>query len=464
MPRGRPKKNTKKDDNEEIQVQDLANISVDPSDFAEEQPVETKKAGFDLLSMGSTLIDQTRESLSSLSARKKNIDYSVDSIGDLRSNVVKSPEFGLQYLLSSYGYVTKSIYELIGSEGIGKTTLLFTLMGHMMKQAQSPSLYINTESKWLNEHRTKRALSTDPEEAEKMYKIINAKELHELKSVVEYMEAWVKSMRELNEVTIPKHIPLTIGVDTLSKIMSPGEAMGFYNYADYMSEANIKKAKDLDDGSNLEFAKLMHKWCRRLPYWLSENNVIIFFVSHQNTKINMTGFGGPAISAEAAAGFNKTKIGGGASNQNSVAQITLKYIGQDKNTAKDTTAKNIEARCVKNTSGADLKTLQWKLNLAYTQDTDTYKQAAIDFSIGTADKIAEKGFFNTTVSKKRYTSDILGVEKVTAAEFMQELHKREDLISELCTQLEFDGFSRPPKIMVDTVEEESTADTTTEDE
>jgi len=395
--------------------------------------------------MGDSLINQTQESLLELRSRKKNIPTTLRSLKDIRNQLIPATHFAKQMLLSSYGYQPKTIIELLGAEGTGKTTLLYNIFGDCML-ANSPCLHVNTESKWLNEYRAKRALSTDKATSEAMYNALHVEEAFELKQLVNTIEGWVESMRRKNTTVVPMNIPLVIGIDTISKVMAPGEALGFFNYSDYMSEANLKKVKGLGEGSNLEFAKLMHQWCRRLPSWLAANNVLVFFVSHQNQKVNMTGFGGPAISQEAGAGLNKTKIGGNASNQNAVTQITLKYVGMVKNTAKEVVGKDIVARVIKNTAGADHKELRYRIVTQYTQDTDTYQEGALDFDEGAAEYIAERGYFNTKVNKKRYTSDILDVQGVTAKDFMSEVHANKEITNELGSNLEFTGYVRTPKV------------------
>lgn len=420
-----------------------------PTTTKQKEPIKAQ-GGFNVLEMGDKLVEQTKESLLDLRKNKKNIPTTLRSLKEIRNQMIPFTHFGKNILFSSYGYQPKTLMEVMGGEGLGKTTLLCNIFGEALLN-NCPCLLVNTESKWLNEYRTKRALSSDKELSDKMYQALHVDEAFELRQLVHTIETWVDSMRHKNQTVVPGNIPLVIGVDTLSKVMSPGEALGFYNYSDYMSEANLKKAKELGDSSNLEFAKLMHLWSRRLPSWLSQNNVFLIFNSHQNQKVNMTSFGA-GFNQESGAGLNKTKIGGNASNQNTLSQLILKYTGMVKNTSKEVIGKEIVARIVKNTNGADHKELKYILKTQHSTDTSNYQEPALDFDEGTATYIAEKGFFGTTVSKKRFSSDVLGVRNVTAKDFMVELHKRNDLLDQLGSNLEFTGYVRSPEVTVQSPE------------
>lgn len=411
-----------------------------------------------LLDMGSLIQKDTKEALTRMTARKKNIHFRVEGTDSIKRQFIPLGHFGLQMFLNSKGLLSKTVYEIVGGEGIGKTTFALELMSQAILN-DSPCLYINTESKWLDEHRTLRALHSDPEIAEKIWGAIQIdQDVYELRHLMATIEAWVKAIRLENEnYIVPMSTPLFICVDTISKVMAPGEALGFYNYGDYLSESNMKKLKEAGESSNLEFAKLMHWWCRHLPCFQQYYNVTLLFISHQNQKVDMAaGFGAP-MSADISKKYNKTKIGGNATNQNSLTQFIMRSGAMVKNqTTKQVTGREILSNIVKNTGPENIE-MRHIINYIMTQDSDGFMQRALDFDHALGNLLIDRRVGDFTVESKRYSSKKLGIRGLTASELADYIHADQDLMDSIGSELEMSGYgvtrTRPATVTIPADEE-----------
>lgn len=395
-----------------------------------------KPKGFNLFD--SDIVDSTQEALATLNARKKNRPITIKRLGDAGRYLLDHKLFALDLTFGTRGFRGKTVFEIIGGEGIGKTTFVFTLLGALMKNNQSPVLYVNTEgeNKLPNRERILRCLDTNPETANRILNVLEVDTGRELRLTTEYIEEFIITTRKYLDDRGAHDVPIIVAIDTLSKMMSPGEAAGVFDADD----ANNKKAKELGGGSNFEFAKLLHAWCRRLPTLLEMYNVLLIAVSHQNQKIDMSGFGSP-MSADVSAGYNKNKYGGKALDQNAALQCTVKRLGFAKNSAGEPIGHNIQLRVVKSSVGPDNNTLDYVLKTREFDDYEGYQEPALDFSEGLAKTFAERKLLGTTVSRKRYSSEELGVSGATAREFVDALNEREDLLEQVGWQLKIEGYT-----------------------
>jgi RecA/RadA recombinase len=397
---------------------------------------KSEPAPFNLLS--SDIVAHTQEGVHALRSRKKNSSTTLKSMADIKPYLMEIDIFALQMILGIRGLRGRTVTEIIAQEGIGKTTLCFTLLGALMRSVQSPPLYINTEgeNKLPNAKRIKRCLDRNPAVAEQMYNIIQIDNCYEVRQMTESIEDFAKATRQYLDENGAKDVPIVVVVDTLSKLMSPTEAVGLLD----SDSSKSSKAKALGEGSNFESAKLLHAWGRQLNAWFDKYNLVLISVSHQNQKIDMSGFGSP-MSADVSAGYNKTKRGGKAMDQNAALQLTLKRIGFHKNSQQEPIGHKIEMRVVKSSVSPDNNTIQYALKTKDFLDTAEYQEPALDFTEGLANMFVEQKILGTKVLRKRYTSDELGVEGVTAMEFCEAFDKRPDLQHKVGVMLGIEGYT-----------------------
>jgi RecA/RadA recombinase len=417
---------------------------------------EVKSEIRDVMDPSFDFVGQMKEALALVEARTKNKSTHFVSYSEIQSSMVPFGHFLMQWLFGSYGIPSASVVDIIGAEHLGKSTNLMTWMG-WAQLSGCPILVQLSESKPLTPDRVRRCMSTDPEKAEMMLENISVEKIHSLDHSVEAMEKFVKLCREgaphvgVDPLFPDKTKPIVIGVDSWSKFMSKGEAVGVYNYGDNLSEANKKKAKAIGEASNLGHSQHAAAWCRRLPYWLSENNVIVIMVHHQNDKIDMSGAGlASYMSADASALYNKTKIGGRALNQNAAMQVILARKGLVKDGSNNPIGTCIKMRADKNSYGPANRVIEYNLINEMNKDTENYLQSALDLDEGLCNLFVDKKILGTTVKSKRYSSKALGIEGATASEFSAMFHADKLLMAEVGKQLNITGYSD----VVDQIKEE----------
>ena len=389
-----------------------------------------------------------KESLALVEARSKNKSTSFMSYAEIQNSMLPFRHFALQWLFGSYGIPSASVVDIIGAEHLGKSTNLMTWMGWAQLSSAAVLLQLS-ESKPLTPARVKRCLSTDPEKAQFMLDRISVEKIHSLDHSVEAMERWVELMRVGDkaagiEPLFPnkKKVPLVIGIDSWSKFMNKAEAAGFYDYGDNMSDAKKKKLKAVGEASNLGHAQHAAAWCRRLPYWLVENNVTVILVHHQNDKIDMGAQGLSSFMPEdTAALYNKTKIGGRALNQNASMQVIIARKGLYKDRAKNNIGITIKMRADKNSYGPNNRVIEYNLITEINRDTDNYLQPALDYDEFMCNMFVTKKILGTTVSDKMFSSKAMGIQGATAAEFSAAFHSNLKLIADVGKALNITGYS-----------------------
>ena len=237
-----------------------------------------------------------------------------------------------------------------------------------------------------------------------------------LDELVEKIEDYAETMRKT--VGVPKDTPLIISVDPWSKLMNLDESAGYYNYADNMGAVKAKKFKDTGTGTKLGHSQFAHAWCRRLPSFLEENNIVLLMVHHQNAKIDMGGGGASFMTPEMGALYNKTKIGGKAFDQNASIQLILARKGLVKDSTGAIRGTEVNCRVAKNSFGPDNRKFSYEIRTDGFRDTDTYQEPAINFADTTAKWMVDSSYLDIRSESKRFSSKILGVNGVTASELI----------------------------------------------
>ena len=385
------------------------------------------------------IVSRVQEALISLRAHRANKTVNICTYKTLpKDNKLLIEPITLQYTLGFKQFPAGTIFELIGGDGIGKTTLVFTLMGMFLRNANAPCLFINSEgtNKRLDDDRMASCISTSKNEAFKYLETITMAPGSALKETLEDADEWIKSMR--TKVGVPMDVPLVVAIDTISKLVPPSEAkaLGF---------GDAKKAKGLGESSNLEFSKLLHEWTRSRATFLSENNVFMIIVSHQNESINMSSFGSTAfIPEEVKTANNKTKIGGRALNQSAAVQASITKIkGIKSSDGNKVESHLIKFKVLKNSLGPDGRECTYRLRKENLKDTDTEFEPAIDFYSSIAELFAENEILDTTESRKRYTCEVLELFNLSAYEFGKAIQSNKEILNKVGELLKIKGYSSP---------------------
>jgi len=389
-------------------------------------------------------VQDTQTALSKIRAARKNQPTGFKTMHGVQRAMAPYRDISFQWLVGSRGITEGTLMEIIGPEGLGKTTLAFWLMGGAML-AGIPCAYQETEGKPITTEWALRALHSDRKIAQTMLDRIGVyNDVNVLSQMNTNMVDWAALLRgtrkSADAQTVPKSTPILMVVDTMSKIMAPGEAAGVVDYGDLMSEAKKRNKKGVNEGSNLEHAKWHAAWCRRLPHFLAENNIILILISHQTTKVDMTAKPGRSFGGSTSGLFNKSKLGGSAINQNAAMQLILAYKGLAKNSAGEKIGRYVKARCDKNSFGPTGRVMDWILQDEGLVDTAETVGQGLRFEETLANFMADNSYFGTTVSRKRYTCDKIKAEGVTALEFKALLDADEKATAELGALLNIRGY------------------------
>lgn len=444
--RGRPPGSAKKQT--VVSTNETSSYDID-NDVIEDPPTNVPGVhidyGFHFLDTEEDYGDKFKEALESVVSARKNQAVSFKKMSQVQEGFAfPFRHFLLQYAVGQYGVPPQKIIDIIGAEGIGKTTLVMDILGSAM-DVGCPALYIECESKQIPPARAVRALHPKITRSYKMLNRLRVESVNSLDHMWQAMKDFVYIARGTrgNKDTprVPMHVPIVIAVDPWSKLLNPDEAAGFYNYGDNMSDAKKKKFKEINEGSNLGHAKWAHKWCRLLPTFLKQFNVVLIIVHHQNDKIDMSAGGGVSyMTPEASALYNKTRIGGKALHQNTALTLILSRKGLAKNGSSDVTGNYISCRVAKNSLGHDNIKFFYELRTGFYNDTLTTLDPAINYNMGFATLCAEQKWLSTTLKGSKFSSPVLNVADVSADEFYAAFEASPDIKYNLGRQLGINGY------------------------
>lgn len=423
---------------------------------------------FNILTDGSKLVASVRETLARAEA-----DVLVAGDPNKPKIILPVPSFALQYALKARGFVSGSMIDVIGGDGIGKTTTGNTLMGWNMS-ANGPCLYIEAEGKPQDRARVERALHKDRAIATQMYDAITREPAREIREAVNKIEEWIFQIRAPGSM-IPPTTPAMVVLDTYSKLMSASEAAGYSVYDSVKDKekdrakekketfkkamkgvteekkddkkSKLDSSKELMAGSNFGHARAAQEWTRRLAYILSRYNVILVLLRHQNDTVDMGGGGGIPMSAEVKDSINRTSIGGRAFHQSAAYQFILSRMknfkasihGMPTNVGVD-----VKYNITKNNNGP-LRQGVYRIMMEARQDTELTQEPAIDFDCNLAEVLMRDKLFNvriknvSTVVTSEFSESKIA-EEYDIEEFKRLFYSRTDLIESLQRHLEFAHF------------------------
>lgn len=440
---------------------------------------------FNLLTRGASFPAAVNEALAGVSGKLKmdpNVVY--DALPSNQTKLIPLYDFGLQYLLHSRGLIGGRIFDIIGADGVGKSTLVFTMLGWAMRH-NIPGFYVETEGKPVIKERVMRCLHPEKAWAEKMWDVLQWTQAFELTDAINKLEQWVMTVRNPKSGAghVPLHIPCIVVLDTFSKLMSPAEAVAYDFYKqgakaseddDEPEEKPEKKAAgkpkgsarggkpkkkaekmDLDSMSNMQHAKIAHRWTRRLGSFLTYNNCLLIVVRHQNDKVDMSGGGGGSfVPLEVVDAYNRTSIGGKAFNQSCAYQLIIsreKYEFAQIRGERKRVGQIAKMTVAKNSYGPGGRMLRYNVMLEPRYDTDTIQEMAVDFSVGLPDVLSQTGMVGVRIkSANSVAVKELKLDDATPQQVSAALHQNPEFMQDLATRLQFAGYGatviEPPEL------------------
>ncbi len=376
-----------------------------------------------------------QEALAANTLAKNKTPLHFQTLADVRSKFIPFDNLMLEYLWGCRGLPQHTIGEIIGPEGIGKTTLALWLAGRGNRGGM-PVFYIETEGKPMLLERMIRNFSSNREEANKMARQVTYCECRELKQSVTYIEEWAKVLRE--DIRYPINLPAMVIIDTWGKMMSAAEAAGYFlSVPEHASPEAKRKKKDVGEATNWGHSSFAHDWVRRLPHFLESRNIVIILVQHQNIKMDM-GAGGPAISTGQM--YNKTKIGGKAFDQLAAWQLILGSGQQWKTSDGQLLGQDVMARMDKNSYGARGRKALWKLRNEMLMDTETYLAPSLHFEIDGARWLLDSKLTGASHAQGRYTCESMGVQAAPPGEFWDAVMSDPRRVAAIAKALKIEGY------------------------
>lgn len=428
----------------------------------EPAPKSAKKATgttFNLFDSGKAIIDNANALATDLKHRKKNRHGAFATMNEVRRSMTPLPHFLEQYLWGAYGLRQRMIFEIIGEEGTGKTSKVMQMLAQAMLFDNAPSLYSTGDQKLMDINRVRRVMHRDPVKAAQMSDFITFHKPHALHEMVENMEVWVRTMRGVASGidkrafdSIPMEVPLVVALDHPGKLLSQAEALGYYDFADYMSAAGTKKLKQINEGSNLDHSKFAAGFMRRMQAFMDSFNVFLIWTSHQNEKIDMNPAPGAAYLPEIYKKLtNKTKNMGRAVNQNAAYQVIIAKSGQTKDGNDEVNGIKVKERVEKNSYGPPGRIVEYELRNIHTTDTPTYQEPVFRYHENFCKMLAEKSYMSVTVSAEKYSCRQLGLVGLSAEDFEAAFLANQNAVDYLGKLLQIDGYDNTVDLIQETI-------------
>jgi RecA/RadA recombinase len=389
---------------------------------------------FSLLS--GDILGQTREALVDLSDVKSSHLRGVSLLtpNDLmaRETQLHLPHFTLQYLINNWGLRKHNSVDIVGEEGVGKSSLILTLAGMFARQ-NTPTLILESEGKPVAENRILQCLSTDLEEAKRIRETaVDIQPVRTLQDMYIMFIRWVELVRTAG---LPHHIPVVVVVDTFSKLMSNAEAAvhGLYEAKKKAAKKAARKTArkkvsasslklsgtdDLLSITTFEHSKFAQRLTRMLPDLLERFNAIMIFVRHQNDPKVQTG----PVSIPVAKVRNDVSIGGRAIPQSSALRVVVTASELEKVGTK-IIGQSVNVTLRKNNYGPGNRQIQYIVNWDAPSEEGFGQVPAVNFDYFMAEYLAENNLFGTIRNSKwEFSSRDLELANVSASAIAKAIH------------------------------------------
>jgi len=399
---------------------------------------------FNILSPdGARVRSSVIEALKAQSERTPTRPTSFRSMSDMQQEFVPVDHFLMQYLLDSYGFPLQSFTQIIGDSKLGKTTMGHYVLGCAVRKLGCPVLAIHWGAKPFLRDRALRTYSANPHQAAQISHIIDVETVSTLDQMETALNRWVTKWREVGK--IPTAVPLVVLIDNITKYLSKEEAAGVVNWGDYLKDAQKKKQKETGGGSNFSSAKWFHAWTRKLADMVYTQNVTVLTVADQNDDIDMGaagGGGGMTLSEKVATLYNDTHRGGRGMKQMAASRLIFGRDRLVKNSDQSNRGVLVNIRNAKSNFGADERKIQAELRVDHSafDVPGHYLDPAWHMDEAMGLWFAQNGYFGTTITRGKFTSEPLGVFNATPEELSISFHGNAELKQELGELLRIQGY------------------------
>jgi RecA/RadA recombinase len=393
-----------------------------------------------------------RESMA-MDASLAKRDLGITSFGE--SNLARKYMMGLEALplqkvINAYGFRNCSIVDVVGEEGIGKTTLVMNIAGQIARVNNSPTIYLETEGKPLGEDRMLQALSQDPREARLLRD--NAVAIYQgvdsFQKVYNTMLAalWNARYPSSKDVKgLPMEIPILVVLDTFSKLQGKIEAEAHAIVETKTKGKTIGSIEDVLKAGDFSHAKFAHRFSRMLPALMRNLNFVFMIIRHQNDAGVMDGGGGGTMSIPKS--YNTISIGGRAIPQSAALQLTAVRSSMIKRGTPPTNVGEVcRLKTMKNSYGpkgadADYAVI-WHPDKFVNVSDEHFHGPALDYSFPFMQVLgATAGTGVTKVNNWSYNCKELGLEGVHPFELYRAIDKNESFKNKLGRMWNLAGYT-----------------------
>jgi hypothetical protein len=292
-----------------------------PADDGDKAPPAKKLKKWTLVHDGPSTLAAVREAVVR-SAIKANRPSRVSRMRDYKKPTYPWPHMIIEYLFADRYMRFPGIFLHIGKEGTGKSSFLHYMAGWMAMQ-NSPTHIIESENTAFAEEHACRLIARDKMFAKLVYDTINVSKVRTQKEFEDEIIRVALAMRGSGSTkAVPMDIPILIGLDSLSKLITEQQAEGLVqDNTDYMPEKGEAKIVGSDAPNPLKAANFWHTWCRKSATILDQENVLLLVTAHPSTKIDMSYAGTQA--AQKTSDVNKELNSDAIPGSNALLSSTL---------------------------------------------------------------------------------------------------------------------------------------------
>jgi hypothetical protein len=411
--------------------------------------VEIHSSAFNLLDMPPTH-ESTRAALTKALGRRKGRVISLHSASEERTPALPSVGIYMDWALNNRG-LPRGVTNLIGKDGVGKSSFLFYMLSRAMCAGSVPVLSAG-ERKYLPAEWKLRLAHWDKATSLKIVERMEMLNASVLDQMWEEFVAWVKIKRDSAVAGhIPPHVPLIGAFDSLNKFGTSAQGAGLAQFGGMDKEEDVDLA---DRGHSLDRARWYHDMAVRTETLRTVYNTSLLISEHTNQDKPMGG--GAKTQSFLPEHFkeakNRTKPGGEAINQTAHIQLTLVDCGQIYS-AGEAIARRIMVSVWKSSYGPsrNKRTCHFALKEGDYRDTETTWDQGLRWDYTTVEWLAAHGHLGMTRSGSsmplhRYNCPRLGISQASLEDAAQAYSEApETLWQELGEQLKIPGYYDPFK-------------------
>lgn len=331
------------------------------------------------------------------------------TLSEIQYEFIVLPNLALQWLVDCVGIPLRSITEVVGEEGIGKTVLMNYIMGHAT-ESNHLCCYFNTDSKFPMREWILRNLHSDKKKAAKIEKLISFyAKVRQFKKFEADVVAWCEKTLE----KFPIEVPRLVIADVFSRMQPPEEVLP--------EKAREYKTVDERTAQPGNAARWQAKWVREFGNLIDKYNITFIATGGQTENIGAT---------NSFKYSNDNRPGGRALKQDAAIRIVMtrqQAYRMDKKDDSGTVGDEIKLFVKKNSYGTKDRTLIIKIRNKNFKDTETYRQPALELEEPFCNLLVDHGIFGASLSRKKYSAPEIGILGVEAKELNDFIHGNEDL-------------------------------------